>query len=364
MAWYNSSWNYRVKITVDADKISSNLTNFPVFVNLNNLPAGFHTNVNQTDARDIRVTTSDGVTECPREIVFYTAATDTGEIHFKAPSLSSSTDTDFYIYYGNSGASDYAADATYGAENVWDSNYQLVMHMHQDPSGAAPQMRDSTSNDRHGTSVGTMTSGDLVTGKIGNALDFDGSDDYIDVNGYGGVGGSTNRTISAIIKRASGASSEVIVGYGSTASGAKYHFRIESTLEAIRTEVQNGYVYGTTDVCDAAWHHVASVLDGTDVSDIIHYVDGAAESVGAIVDITLDTSTANDVWIGDCEAHTLREFEGQIDEVRISDIARSSHWMLAEYNNTTPSTFYAVGSQETGSAVKDIIQSGLIAFPR
>jgi hypothetical protein len=71
------------------------LTDFPVYVDLSDLPAGFHTNCNQTDARDIRVTRSDGVTECAREVVSYDSTNDKGELHFKANSISSSADTDF-----------------------------------------------------------------------------------------------------------------------------------------------------------------------------------------------------------------------------------------------------------------------------
>jgi len=118
MAWYNANWDYRVKITIDNTQVGATLTNFPVYVDLSELPAGFHTNVNQTDARDIRVTRSDGETECAREVVSYTSATDIGELHFLANSISSSADTDFYIYYGNSSATEPAVDATYGSENV------------------------------------------------------------------------------------------------------------------------------------------------------------------------------------------------------------------------------------------------------
>lgn len=50
--------------------MSADQTDFPVYVNLNNLPAAFHSHVNQTDARDIRVTKDDGTTELPREVVF------------------------------------------------------------------------------------------------------------------------------------------------------------------------------------------------------------------------------------------------------------------------------------------------------
>ena len=88
MAWYNPSWIDRVKITVDHTKVPSNLTNFPVYVNLADLPAGFFSNV-RSDGGDIRVTTSDQTTEIAREVVAINTGGSTGELYFNAPSLSS-----------------------------------------------------------------------------------------------------------------------------------------------------------------------------------------------------------------------------------------------------------------------------------
>ncbi|HLN18804.1 MAG TPA: hypothetical protein VK255_01375, partial [Patescibacteria group bacterium] len=67
-AWYNASWGYRVKVTVNAAQVPSTQTNFPVYVNLANLPAGFFSHV-RSDGGDIRITKSDGTTELPREVV-------------------------------------------------------------------------------------------------------------------------------------------------------------------------------------------------------------------------------------------------------------------------------------------------------
>jgi len=50
----------------------------------------------------------------------------------------------------------------------------------QNPAGGAPQLTDQAgSND--GTSVGTMLAGDEVAGKLGNAWDFEGTDDNVDI---------------------------------------------------------------------------------------------------------------------------------------------------------------------------------------
>ena len=54
--------------------------------------------------------------------------------HVKLPTASSTSDTEFYCYYGKSDATD-GADG----ENVWDSNYKVVHHM-------TPDLYDSTAN--------------------------------------------------------------------------------------------------------------------------------------------------------------------------------------------------------------------------
>ena len=43
-------------------------------------------------------------------------------------------------------------------------------------------------------------------------------------------------------------------------------------------------------------------------------------------------------------------FDGSIDEVRISDVARSGHWINTSYNNQNdPSTFYSLGEEQNGN---------------
>ena len=71
-------WDYRINITIDNSKVDETLNNFPVYINLSELNSDFHTNV-KSDGGDIRITENDGVTEVPREIVFYDSGKDTEE---------------------------------------------------------------------------------------------------------------------------------------------------------------------------------------------------------------------------------------------------------------------------------------------
>ena len=195
--WYNSDWGYRVKVTVLAAKVDADLTDYPIYVDLSNLPAGFHTNVNQTDARDIRVTTSDGATELPREVVVYDSATDTGELHIKySGTLSSTVDTDIYIYYGNADVADYAATDTYGGNNVWESSAKMVQHLEETPQGT---VYDSTSNNNNSIS---NNADPTTSGQIDGAYDFTSANsDYINCGNDASLNITDAITIEAWVKK-------------------------------------------------------------------------------------------------------------------------------------------------------------------
>jgi len=162
-----------------------------------------------------------------------------------------------------------------------------------------------------------------VTGKISGALAFDGVDDYVSVSGYKGIPGRGARTVSAWIKTT--ASGE-LVAWGTKASpGAKWVFRVQSDIGgvgsgAIRVEVASGSIYGSTDVRDGQWHHVAAVLvdDGSpDVSEVLLYVNGALETVAASNPQAVNTVASENVTLGVFLQTSSRYFNGTMDDVRI-----------------------------------------------
>ena len=65
----------------------------------------------------------------------------TGELvaWIKIPTLSTDSDTTINMYYGNASALNME-----NPDGIWGSDYALVQHMNQDPTGAAPQIVDST----------------------------------------------------------------------------------------------------------------------------------------------------------------------------------------------------------------------------
>jgi len=113
--WFDSNWDYRVKIEVAPSKVGTTtaITSFPVYVNLANLPASFLTNV-KSDGSDIRVTESDGSTETAFEVVttgirFITTATeniDTSTTTWQLPAEALSTTVTVKAWGGGGGGGD------------------------------------------------------------------------------------------------------------------------------------------------------------------------------------------------------------------------------------------------------------------
>jgi len=350
MAWYNASWGYRVKVTVLNTKVDADLTDFPVYVNLADLPAGFHTNVNQTDGRDIRVTKADGTTEVPREVVTYVSASDTGELHFKGDVLNA-TDVDFYIYYGNAGASEPAGNATYGSQNVWTNSYQAVYHLQQDPSGnGIDAVTDSTSNAYHLTPSGAPV---LGTGKLGGkGIVFDGSNDQLKDTDQVWADASNAITVSLWSNFASADTAQNATIFRYTTVGNERnsaHAPWSST---------NYWDFGTccsspgrVSISNTPYDDKYSKYDFTGGADHAIFIDGVSRVAAGSSDAPTGALTGLAIGSGiDTEYH-----KGTLDEFRVSTVERTSTWISTEYNNqNSPATFFTVGSQETDTIVATI----------
>jgi hypothetical protein len=337
-AWYNDAWAYRTKLTIDHTKVGADQTDFPVYIDLSILSSEFHQHVNQTDARDIRITKGDGTTELPREVVGYNKSTKTGEVHFKyTGTLSSTTDTDVYIYYGNATAADYAAAATYGKNNVWDSNYKGVWHLTETSMGTADEMKDSTSTGNHlkGDSTASKRPG-VVAAKLYNGQSF------VTVN-------------SQYLQRTSAVSLGTLVASQSMEAWYKVEANPTTTQNIVCTEdstyshhnciyidgaagkIGVGTTWDTpftqwiqTNVPAAgSWHHVIWTWDGTTNR---LYIDGTEATNNTTTPYR--SNAVVHMWIGnDRSGVSTSGLDGQIDEARFTSTNRSATWISTQYKN-------------------------------
>ena len=170
-----------------------------------------------------------------------------------------------------------------------------------------------------------------------NALNFDGIDDRI-ITTVAGVSGNGARTIEARIRTTAnalptgsgGTGQKVMVDWGSTSTGARSTFNLLFN-NAIRFEVAGNGVNGTIPVNDGLWHHVAVVYDPTVTNTVSLYVDGVLDIAGNLT-VTVNTSTLLPIRIGR-RVDDAGHFEGDMDEVRVWNVARTQAQIQANMNN-------------------------------
>jgi len=334
--WYNDSWDYRQKITIDSSQVQSSLTDFPVYVDLATMSSGFFSNV-QSDGGDIRVTKADGTTEVAREVVSVDTASSTGELHFKAPSISGTSDTEFYIYYGNSGASNYADSATYGAENVWTNGYGAVWHFNEQ-SG---DVYDSTGN-YVGQPQNIVSRNNLSP--TGNAYEYNGQNSEIKFTNNNLIQDLDRLTVSTWVKSdnySGGDSQATLIGRNNS-----FLQFFEDGTPKPALAIWGARVTAPNTLPTSKWNYFAARLNSNQAENNVFDI--------LINDSIVKDNSPPDEAIYDASEFGIgssfedRYFYGLIGEMRLSEVVRSVSWLKTTHTNqNSPTTFYTVGSEET-----------------
>jgi hypothetical protein len=355
---YGFNFDFCKKITVDNTQVSgsSDLSDFPLLVNItsNDLRSVANNGRVESDQGDDIIFRTSDCTKLDHEIEKYDATAGTLVAWVRIPTLSYNSDTEVYMYYGDSTVNCPTENPT----AVWDSNYQGVYHLKEDPSGTAPQIYDSTVNSNDGTSNGSMTSGDQVSGQIGGSLDFDSTNDYINMGNYMSSGVS-QVTMEAWVKKTDADDTRVVSKSDGTSAGGTQHkmtLRLSGSSPPVSARLNTDNNVGV-DLVSAGtvpadtWTHVAWTYDG---SAVRFYIDGASSNCqlggnGGAGNSCTPTgniiSSTRDIVIGNNDnIPNSRFFGGIIDEVRISDTARSADWIATQVTNHSNPNFYSVGS--------------------
>jgi len=203
---------------------------------------------------------------------------------------------------------------------------------------------DASGNDRHGVLVDDPV---RITGVHGGALEFTGGN-HVAVPGYEGVLGTQSRTSAAWVNVTKTNAS--IITWGPSGSGTKWVMRTHNNPAYLRVECGRGNTWGSTDLIDGEWHHVAAVLvdDGSpNNSEIILYVDGELDPIspGGTAN-ALNTSSGGEFAIAYDLNNTGRTYDGLMDDVRIYNRALSVDEIRAIMEN--PGTVTQAMSPDPG----------------
>lgn len=188
-------------------------------------------------------------------------------------------------------------------------------------------MSGNTVYDRSSTGAnGTLTSGPtVVKGKVGQALDLDGTDDYVSVadNVAFDVGDAADLTLSGWLYRDTFTTDDTVIAKrnGIIAGDTGYIAYIDDATDQLIFEVSDGIdEYSLTSVATftaTGWYHYAIVWDQDSAANSEIYVNGLANSatdIGTIGNIG-DLSNAVVLAMG-AESDAGDPFDGKIDEVR------------------------------------------------
>jgi len=331
------SYSFYRTITIDHTKVGgSDHSNFPVpligtYSWLKTVANGG--DVESSSGYDIIFRNADGTANLDFERVSWDGSTGLCEFWVRVPTLSHTTDTVIRVYYKNAGIT---TDQQNRA-GAWESHYKAVWHF---PNGTTLSLSDSTGNANNATINGTVTA---AAGQIdgGAAISNASNNNFMYKSSTSSLSPTTAITISAWVKSSQGSLANIVVKnlswyftIGGSTSG-KLGFWIEGR--------NSSWTEGTTGVADGTLRHLAATFDGTTERVYVNATQEATASLsGAII------AGSQDIIMGTRRLSGLPQytnpFDGVIDEVRISDIARSADWLTAEYNSgNDPSTFYSVG---------------------
>ena len=372
---------YAYKRTISCGSAtSSNQTNFPLLIEFNSSNSGtsfkdvghsgrIQNSVTQSGGNAVSepadlIFTSDagGTTKIPWETEYWDNVNGTLWVWVQVSSLVSSGHSTIYVFYDDSGVSTQQNTGSNSPSHVWDSNYALVKHF---PNGSTLSLLDSTSN----TNTSTNHSGTATTGNSDGGLALSGSSQYVDVTTASNLAITGDITIEAWVNPGSISQYNFIIGKDKYYAGlgqciaAPYEYRIDTSTGKLNflqgdggangNTISWGQVQSSSGISASAWSNVAVTLTGTSVA---HYLNGSTNGSGTMNHSESTGDAGTDLLIG-TRQDNYAYFNGTIDELRISNIARSASYIATTYNNLhAPSTFSTVGAETSTSGGGSVIR--------
>lgn len=377
--WYDSTWSHRIEITVPAAQVDDDLTDFPVYIDLSLLGDHFWSNVN-AQGDDIRVTDGTGTTELAVDLVSIATTTRTGELHFKASTLASTTNNTFYLYYGNSLAEAVPEGSEFGSEAVWSNGYLAVYHLDEEVAGSGNNSvyTDSTRYDEDGDDF-LVTS--AASGRLGRAADMTpvGTADYIRIP-HTVLDGETD-VVASWWMRTSDTGSQAVISGANTGDNNEFLMFFNTNTTFVPYNSSANVTFDISAISNNAWRYV--VYEADDAANRSYlWIDGAADNENPEAHTIGALSINSGGLILGQEQDSVgggyqdtQALDGYLDEVRFATTTRSTGWISTEYKNQgSVSSFFSTSTAESvasrtftdtnASIAGDVtIENGLVTFP-
>ena len=273
------------------------------------------------DGEDIRFSTSTG-TPLAYQVEEWDPANGTASIWVRIPTIKGNARQEITLYWGNAdAASESSGSAVFNAEN----GYASVLHMHEalkDELGTVTPVDDGTTlaagiigKGRHFVPGKGINGGDHITNYPYSDMPFT-SEAWFRAETAGAAVFGWGRYATRYNGK-TGDGNEVVIYIGSPPSLSWW------------SDGPGGVGAAVTPVM-GRWYHVAAVYsNGTSRIYVNGKLEGSNYHKAAM-------SLMNDIGMTIGGLRGSFQFAGDIDEVRVSRVARSADWMKLQYENQNP----------------------------
>ena len=333
MAWWNEDWGYRKQLTVDTSPVGANIAGnveeLPVLVRLHTGNFGYFLDM-LADGADIRFTASDDKTPLKYHIEKIDPINEMALIWVKVPLVTGNANSEkIWMYYGNP-----SANPGQDIGGSFDVHEALVYHFNVDSAPAdvtayanSPKIFSAKFNPASVIGAGAKFDGNsMITLPASPSLQLNPAKGW---------------TFSTWFKIEKTQSDAVIFQHKE--GDVALTIGLEGTSLYARHFAPGGVTYETPQsvvVKEAQWHYVALVVENGKFS---LYLDGDnVASVAAVLPSMQGALSIGSDVLG------KRGFVGEIDEVRMSNIARAPDWLkLNRENQGIDSKFLTYGEDES-----------------
>lgn len=302
-AWSDKDWTYRKEITLDTTpsgaSVSGELRGFAVLIRLDS--SNFTFDDAKPDGSDIRFYASDDKTALPFRIERFDAKTGLAAIWVGVADLPGSSQTKIYMYFGNKKTGVAPVSGL-----VFDPLYKAVYHF----GAGEKQPLDDSGNRNDALSPVAVKS----SGWIGADAKLDGTS-TIALPTNIAVSAAQGFTFEAWVKPRDGATGGVVYANGNLTLG------IDKGLPYVDAGGQRTAV---TASLSGDWTYLAVTVNGNAVTLYVNGLPAATLSVGTPL---LSGGGA----LAGSPSSSGAKFAGEIDEVRLSNAARSASYVKAAY---------------------------------
>jgi biopolymer transport protein ExbB len=321
-SWWNDDWSYRKPITLDTTGKGANITQsagrVPLLIRLH--PGNFQFDGVSKTGTDLRFIGSDGKTPLNYQIENFDPVMGVAQIWLDVPDLPNNGQQTVWMYYGNSKAPAMGSGAA-----TFDADYTLVYHF-DEQSGQPPNDATAYGNNAQSGAVRTVDGG-----IAGSAARFDGTtiitlpaSSSLDIK----EGGSF--TFSAWIKLDGLPTTPTLI-YGHRQDAKALLIGIDGGAPFVEVDGGDKPLRSTAGepLKAGRWTHLAVTATN---GQIVLYVDGRPY---ASLAAALPALSGSAVVGGDTSAPTatpvpFASFVGQMDELRLSRVARSATVIAAD----------------------------------